>query len=79
MKLGGIGTGNLGILAAGFGTPVAYPPPIVTHISAVVATDPVSAREAARPTLERFARNAQYAAMFAGRPDTMIASFYIVS
>ena len=41
-------------------------PPIITHVSAVVATDVDAARAAARPTLERFARNAQYAAMFAG-------------
>lgn len=41
-------------------------PPIITHVSAVVATDPVAARAAARPAVERFGRNAQYAAMFAG-------------
>jgi alkanesulfonate monooxygenase SsuD/methylene tetrahydromethanopterin reductase-like flavin-dependent oxidoreductase (luciferase family) len=40
-------------------------PPIITHVSAVVATDPVAARAAARPSLQTYARNAQYAAMFA--------------
>lgn len=49
--------------AAAAGRPT---PPIITHVSAVVATDAVAARAAARPAMEQFARNAQYAAMFAG-------------
>jgi len=49
--------------AAAAGRPA---PPIITHVSAVVATDPVAARNAARSAVEGFGRNAQYAAMFAG-------------
>lgn len=41
-------------------------PPIVTHMSAVVATDRGAARDAARPTVRGFGRNPAFAAMFAG-------------
>jgi alkanesulfonate monooxygenase SsuD/methylene tetrahydromethanopterin reductase-like flavin-dependent oxidoreductase (luciferase family) len=41
-------------------------PPIVTHVMAVVATGAAEARSIARPAVEAFGRNRQYAAMFAG-------------
>jgi len=49
--------------AAAAGRPA---PPILTHVSAVVATDAATAREVARPALVAFGRNPQYARMFAG-------------
>jgi alkanesulfonate monooxygenase SsuD/methylene tetrahydromethanopterin reductase-like flavin-dependent oxidoreductase (luciferase family) len=41
-------------------------PPIVTHVSAVVAETAAEAREIARPAVAGFARSPAFAAMFAG-------------
>jgi 5,10-methylenetetrahydromethanopterin reductase len=53
--------------AAAAGRPA---PPIITHVSAVVAGDAATARHVARPTLAAFGRSPQYAGMFtrAGMP-----------
>jgi alkanesulfonate monooxygenase SsuD/methylene tetrahydromethanopterin reductase-like flavin-dependent oxidoreductase (luciferase family) len=49
--------------AAAAGRPA---PPIVTHVTAVVAADPGEAREIARPAVTGFVRSPAFAAMFAG-------------
>jgi alkanesulfonate monooxygenase SsuD/methylene tetrahydromethanopterin reductase-like flavin-dependent oxidoreductase (luciferase family) len=49
--------------AAAAGRPA---PPIVTHMTAVVAADAAEARQIARPAVTGFARSPAFAAMFAG-------------
>jgi hypothetical protein len=41
-------------------------PPVLTHVTAVVTTDPATARGVVRPVVEGFGRNPRFAAMFAG-------------
>ncbi len=53
-------------VARGAGAAGRPAPPIVTHVTAVVAAGAAEARDIARPTVTGFARSPAFAAMFAG-------------